>query len=124
MSLLRLCAPVEAIQQVAYQLYEPSADDQLYLRRIYTWAGRNDARSAVEHACSIWHLLKSETNRPSDIVTKYNIMALISLHHAAAVIWAITGSDNQINEYLTEIPAAEYGKYWEDENSAEATTRL
>ena len=109
MSLLRLCAPVEAIQQVAYQLYEPSADDQVYLRRIYAWAGRDDARSAIEHACSIWHLLKSETNRTSDIVTKYNIMALISLHHAAAVIWAIAGSNNQINEYLTEIPDAEYG---------------
>jgi hypothetical protein len=106
-SLLRLCAPVEAIQQVAYQLYEPSADDQVYLGRIYAWACRDDSRSAIEHAGSIWHLLKSETNRKSGTVTKYNIMALISLHHAAAVIWAIAGSDNQINEYLAEIPEAE-----------------
>ena len=108
-SLLRMCAPVEAIQQVAYQVYEPSEDDQDYLRQIYVWTCRSDAPAAVEHAASIWHLLNSESNRNSGVITKYNIMALIALHHAAAVIWAIAGSDNQTNEYLSEIPEAESG---------------
>lgn len=102
LSFLRLNAPVEAIQQVAYQFHEPSANDNHLLHQIYRWTCREDAVVAVRHAGSIYHLLKKETSRTREPRTKYNIMTLIAIHHAAAVFWAVTGSEDQVNRYVLQ----------------------
>lgn len=103
LSFLRLFAPLESIQQTAYQLHEPSASDQEVIDEIYSWALTEEAHEAVKYSCSIWHMLRRETLRPTKAQAKYNILALIALHHAAVIIWTIAGTNAHPNEYLADI---------------------
>ncbi|KAK3704863.1 hypothetical protein LTR37_013554 [Vermiconidia calcicola] len=92
---LRLSAPVDAIQQIAYQVHDRSAADDALLAQVTTWTLSPEAREAVTYAQSIWALLSSETSRPKAKQANYNILALMAIHHAAAVIWAVAGTDSQ-----------------------------
>lgn len=95
LSFLRLFAPVEGIQQIAYQLYDPATSDEAVLAQVTTWTFTTEARKAVEHAHSIWRLLNAETSVTRADQTRYNILSLIALHHAAAVVWAVVGTEGQ-----------------------------
>lgn len=95
LSLLRLSAPLDAIQQTAYRLHEPPTPDPGLVADIFDWASTDQAVYAIKHAQSIWHMLSRETSRPQSQQAKYNILALIALHHAAVVVWAVAGTNAQ-----------------------------
>jgi hypothetical protein len=115
LSSLRLCAPLDAIQQTAYQLHEPSASNQQVVSSIFQWATQASSHNAVKHAKSIWQMLARESSRPPASQAKYNILALIALHHAAVVVWAIAGTQQHVDERF--VPKAFNAHPNEDHNT-------
>ena len=95
LSFLRLCAPVDAILQVAYQDHDLQNVDTTANEQVTVWATTSEARGAISYSRTIWHLLSAETARRGRQEAKYNILALIALHVAAAVTWAVAGSNAQ-----------------------------
>ncbi len=93
LSFLRLLAPIEAIQQAAYQLNDSLPPDSVLLDQITRWTGTSEAAEAIKHAESIWLLMHTETSRIPEKQARYNILALIALHQAAAVVWSVMGTD-------------------------------
>jgi hypothetical protein len=98
LSLLRLCAPVDIIQQAAYQSNEPSVSGQQVVASISRWAASRNSDDAIKHARCIWQMLARESSRPPETQAKYNILALIALHHAAVVIWAVAGTNWHVDD--------------------------
>ncbi|WPB04494.1 uncharacterized protein RHO25_009140 [Cercospora beticola] len=95
LSFLRLCAPLNSIQQTAYRLHEPSASDTAVAEDITAWTFTPEAREAIHHARIIWQMLDTETSRSEKTQAKYNILALIALHHTAALVWLVAGTEAQ-----------------------------
>ncbi|PPJ57912.1 hypothetical protein CBER1_09956 [Cercospora berteroae] len=95
LSFLRLCAPLNSIQQTAYRLHEPSASDTAVAEVISAWTFTPESSEAIHHARTIWQMLDTESSRIKDTQAKYNILALIALHHTAALVWLVAGTEAQ-----------------------------
>lgn len=102
LSFLRLTAPLETIQQMAYQLHSPPTSDRELIQEVRDWTSTPEAAEAVQHARSIWVRLNLEAQRPSELQARYIILMLIALHHAAVVIWAVAGADVQPQQRLVD----------------------
>jgi hypothetical protein len=100
LSLLRLSAPVESILHVVYHYDDISIGDPL-LCEVWQWTRSSKAVDSISHAESIWQVLYAETGRKAAEQAKFNILALIAVHHAAAVTWAVIGSGKQEHIHLT-----------------------
>ena len=98
LSHLRLCAPIDAVQQTAYQMHGSTPQQHEGTAQVRAWTYTVEAKEAVEHARQIWKLLEMETSRMPHQQARYNILALIALHHAAVILWAIAGTDAQPDE--------------------------
>ena len=96
--LLRLCAPTDAMLQVAYHARDPGNIEQKAHEDVANWIATPEVNNAISHARNIWHMLDAETSRDGTSQAKYNILALIALHIAAVVIWTIAGSNKQPEE--------------------------
>lgn len=94
LSLLRLNAPIELLQQLAYQIEEQPSLEEDHVGKIRRWRRCPSAAAALEHACSIWTLIEKESARPSEQQARYNILALIGLHQASVIVWAYAGLTN------------------------------
>lgn len=101
LSLLRLSAPLEAIQQTAYQMQDLPVSDEEVVAQIQRWSRSDSAIQALRSAQEIWRMLYQETSRLASKQTKYNILALIALTHAAAVVWAMVGLEALPHEFFT-----------------------
>lgn len=101
LSLLRLSAPLEAIQQTAYQFQDLPTSDEQVIAQIQRWSRSDSAIRALQSAQEIWVMLHQETSRSANRQTKYNILALIALTHAAAVVWALAGLEALTHEFFT-----------------------
>jgi hypothetical protein len=95
LSLLRLSAPVDAVLQIAYQAHDLSTVDASIHEHVVAWLASPKVHDAVTHSRAIWLLLSAETSRSGLQQAKYNILALIALHIAAAVTWAVAGTNVQ-----------------------------
>lgn len=101
LSFLRLFAPLEAIQQTAYQMQNLPTSDGQVVAQIRLWSQCNAANRALQSARDIWRILYQETSRSASKRAKYNILALIALTQAAAVVWAIVGLEAFPHEHFT-----------------------
>ena len=90
LSLIRLHAPISILQQAAYELNGSADFKREIIEKIHRWARTPAANIAIENACAIWTLIKSETSRPQPEQARYNILALIGLHQAAVALWSYT----------------------------------
>lgn len=105
LSFLRLSAPIESILQIVYRYNEIAEGDPI-MREVIEWAASTKATESVAHAQSICQLLRAETSRPLEFQAKYNILMLIAVHHAAAVMWAVIGSGQHQQESFTFIDSS------------------
>lgn len=101
LSFLRLYAPLEAIQQTAYQSQHLWTSDDQVVEQIRLWSQSKAAKRALRSAREIWRILHRETSRSASKQAKYNILALIALTQAAAVVWAVVGLEAFPYEHFT-----------------------
>ena len=92
LSFIRLNAEVEAFHLLSCQRAISKHRQRDTLHRVYQWSHSSAAQAAVDQACTIWTLVHREIQRPEDCRARFNIVAFISLHHAASVIWAYAGT--------------------------------
>lgn len=95
LSFMRLRAPVGKLQQIAHHLDSSGGAKQTDIQDIYTWSRSAEARSALQHACAIWSMIKRETERPMADQARYNILTLLGLHYAAVIVWTCAGTGIQ-----------------------------
>ena len=101
LSFVRLRADIHTFHLLAHKLVKGDQNQtpiQNFVSSGYRWAASRDAKVALEHACAIWSLISSETDRSSQGRAKFNIASHISLYHAAAVVWAFAGTHEIISE--------------------------
>ena len=101
LSFVRLRADIHTFHLLAHKLVKGDQNQtsiQNFVSSVYRWAASRDAKVALEHACAIWSLISSETERSSQGRAKFNIASHISLYHAAAVVWAFAGTHDTISE--------------------------
>ena len=101
LSFVRLRADIHTFHLLTHKLVKGDAQQisiQTFVQSVYRWAASRDAKVALEHACAIWSLISSETERPSKARAKFNIASHISLYHAAAVVWAFAGTHSSVTE--------------------------
>jgi hypothetical protein len=101
LSFVRLRADIHTFHLLAHKLVKGDQNQtpiQNFVSLVYRWAASRDAKVALEHACAIWSLISSETERSSQGRAKFNIASHISLYHAAAVVWAYAGTHDTISE--------------------------
>ena len=60
--------------------------------RVYQWSRSQNAKRAVRHALAIWSLISKESSWEYGQRAKFNILSVISLYHAAVVVWVYAGS--------------------------------
>lgn len=92
LSFIRLNAETEAFHLLSCQWTDHKRLQRDTVNRIYQWSCSSAAQVAIEHACTIWTVVHKEVQRTDDRRAKFNIIAFISLHHAASVIWAYAGT--------------------------------
>ena len=101
LSFVRLRADIHTFHLLAHKLVKGDHNQtsiQNFVASVYRWAASRDAKVALEHACAIWSLISSETERSGQGRAKFNIASHISLYHAAAVVWAFAGTHEMISE--------------------------
>lgn len=101
LSFVRLRADIHTFHLLAHKLVKGDQHQtsiQTFVSSVYRWAASRDARVALEHACAIWSLISSETERASQGRAKFNIASHISLYHAASVVWAFAGTHDTVGE--------------------------
>lgn len=101
LSFIQLRADIHTFHLLAHKLVKGDQSQtsiQNFISSVYRWAASRDAKVALEHACAIWSLISSETERSSQGRAKFNIASHISLYHAAAVVWAFAGTHSTISE--------------------------
>jgi hypothetical protein len=101
LSFVRLRADIHTFHLLAHKLVKGDQNQtpiQHFVSSVYRWAASRDAKVALEHACAIWSLISSETERSSQGRAKFNIASHISLYHAAAVVWAYAGTHDTTSE--------------------------
>jgi hypothetical protein len=90
LSFIRLKADVEIFHLISYA---PAAlQKHESIANVYAWSTTKNAQDALSHACAIWSLVSQETSRNESSRARFNILAFISLHHAASVVWAYAGT--------------------------------
>ncbi|KAL1885174.1 hypothetical protein Plec18167_001831 [Paecilomyces lecythidis] len=92
LSHLRLTAPLSGLHGVAYSLSNKQSVETRTLHSLTLWARSREALIAADLACQIWRLLNHEAKRPAEKRAKHNLLAFSGLHHAAVVIWVVSGS--------------------------------
>ena len=92
LSFLRLKADIGSLVELTSNLSDPVQFPQAAVNRVYRWCHTKNAEQALEHAIAIWLLISKESSRPDESRAKFNISSLISLYHAAMVVWAYAGA--------------------------------
>ena len=90
LSMLRLSAPLKDLHQVSYATFERCAQDRPTIDRVQEWSATTSAVNALHHARNIWSMVELETQRRVEARARFNFLAFCSLHHAVAVLWAIS----------------------------------
>ncbi|KAF1815376.1 hypothetical protein P152DRAFT_429286 [Eremomyces bilateralis CBS 781.70] len=107
LSFLRLRADIRSLHLLSYEIGgNQSSAYQTSVERTYKWAKSESATQALDHAIAIWRLLSEESTLDETVRAQFNLMALIALHHAAVVVWALAGiqsdsdpMNHQLNQY-------------------------
>lgn len=104
LSHLRLLAPLADLHGVAYALSHKQPVDPAKLQMLTAWARSPEAYRAADYGCQIWGLLDCETTRPAFNRARHNLLAFSGLHHAAVVLWVVSGSHGQEMPGLPGLP--------------------
>jgi hypothetical protein len=91
---IRLNTPLDTLSQIASGSRDPQD-----LLDIHTWRQSFRARTAMEHSQKLWSVVKQNSESIVGIPTRFDLVYLIALHHAALVVWAWTGAGEK---YLDE----------------------
>lgn len=89
---LRLFCPVEDVHSIQYRLAKSSTVDEHLVQSVRRWTSTPHAQQAIDSACKIWSLIKSECERQDGARVKFNLLAFIGLHHSAAALWCYAGA--------------------------------
>ena len=97
LSFVRLRADIHTFHLLAHKVVK-GEPPETSIQSVYRWSVSRDAKVALEHACAIWSLISTETERDDETRARFNIASHISLYHAAAVVWAFAGTHDAISE--------------------------
>jgi hypothetical protein len=103
LSFLRLKADIGSLDQIISNLSDPTQYPQVAVNRIYCWCHTTNAEQALEHALSIWSLISKESSWQQGSRARFNILSLISLYHAAMVVWAYAGAHEELSNKSLQV---------------------
>ncbi|KAH7070070.1 hypothetical protein FB567DRAFT_219099 [Paraphoma chrysanthemicola] len=102
---IRLEAPLASLHQIQYRLADGRIIDDELIASVRLWIDAPRCQRAAKRACNIWTIIAHETQKPSKIPIKFNLLAFIGLHHAAVILWSYAGGrKNPSNIEAEEIP--------------------
>lgn len=94
---LLLSAPVNSLHQIQYVLADGKTPDNELLGSACQWANSPQAILAAKRAISIWSLIANTSLERDGQILKFNLVAILGLHHAVVVLWAFAGACKAAN---------------------------
>ncbi|KAL3484552.1 hypothetical protein BJX62DRAFT_248345 [Aspergillus germanicus] len=102
---LLLSAPVNSLHEIQYLLADGKIPDNELLGSTFQWANSPRAVLAAKRAISIWSLIANTSLERDGQILKFNLVAMLGLHHAVVVLWAYAGACKAANTATEEVSA-------------------
>jgi hypothetical protein len=106
-SFLHLKADIGGLGCVTFGLNDLLQFHQAAINRVYQRSHTPHAKQALQHALAIWSLIFKKSEWDLGRRVKFNILNLISLYHAAMVVWAYSGSHEALSSKLLNVSGKE-----------------
>jgi len=110
LSFLRPKADIGSLDRVTSALDDPLQFQRAAIDRVYQWSRTQNAEHALQHALAIWALIFKESEWDPGRRARFNILSIISLYHAAMVVWAYAGSHEAPSSNLPNMNSSEAKK--------------
>ncbi|KAN0116950.1 hypothetical protein V8E51_002927 [Hyaloscypha variabilis] len=107
-SYLRLHAPIPKLHLISYQLAGKRTPPESVVTEVHEWTQSPGAKAAIQHASTLWSLIRQESQRPLSSRAQFNFLAFSGLHHAAVVMWAYASTHDRMegsNETMYLVPS-------------------
>ena len=91
MNFLQLHAPVELIHIICHLPLSTHMTTHEALSKVRLWSTSKRSPVAVQHAISIFKLLKHEAHKELSARAHFNFLTMIGLYHSAALLWVYAG---------------------------------